>query len=54
MVAIKKMTSLSDVSMIRKEVNLLQSCSSPYIVRYFDALKDENTFWVISFIFDNV
>lgn len=54
MVAMKKMTSLSDVSMIRKEVNLLQSCSSPYIVRYFDALKDENTFWVISFIFDNV
>ena len=49
MVAMKKMSSLIDLSLIQKEVNLLQSCSSPYVVRYYDALKDDNAFWVVAY-----
>ena len=46
LVAIKKMRLLERVDSLMKEAELLKSCISRYIVRYYDAVMKDNELWV--------
>ena len=46
-VAIKKTRLLESDEKLRSESELLMSCSSPFIVRYNGAIRNENELWVM-------
>ena len=46
-VAIKKTRLLESDEKLRSESELLMSCSSPFIVRYSGAIRNENELWVM-------
>ena len=46
-VAVKKTRLLESDEKLRSESELLMSCSSPFIVRYSGAIRNENELWVM-------
>ena len=46
MVAIKRIRMFERGDSLMKESELLKSCSSRYIVRYYDTVMKDNELWV--------
>jgi len=46
-VAIKIITVENETASLRKEVDILRKCNSPYIVNYFGAYRKDNEVWIV-------